>query len=60
LRNDCPFLVNKNDKLKLLDKIPVYNLKLLENFKKDQEGKKKRVPKIVDLFLSKRNNIELI
>lgn len=56
LIEDRPFLVNRNEKLRLLEQIPVHNLKLLEEFKKNQEMRKKRVPKIIELFLKKKTS----
>lgn len=51
-----PFMALENEKLGVLEKIPPNNLRLLENFKRNQELKKKRVPKIVDLFLKRKIN----
>ena len=49
-----PFEFIKNDKLELLKKLPQNNLKLLESFQRSQEDKKKRIPKIISLFLKNK------
>ena len=51
-----PYEMIKNEKHGLLGKLPLTNLRLLENFKKNQEEKRKRVPKIISLFLAKQAN----
>ena len=51
-----PYKMVKNEKMDLLGKLPLNNLRLLQNFKKNQEQRKKRVPKIISLFLAKHIN----
>jgi hypothetical protein len=53
-------MTTANAKLEVLNRIPAQNLKLLEVFKKNREGQKKRVPKIIELFLSKKHTLRNI
>ena len=58
VKDGHPFETVVNKKLEFIERIPVQNARLLADFKRVQESKSKRVPKIVDLFLKKKTNID--